>query len=510
MDSTVLQLTNIRKQFGGVGVLHSVDLALRAGEVHALVGENGAGKSTLMKIVAGILAPDEGSMGLDGQAFAPRSPAEALRTGIAMVHQELSLAPDLSVAENIFAGRTLGRGWFIARREMHAEAARMLSGLGLSIDPATQVASLSMGYRQAVEILKALAWKPKVLIFDEPTSSLESQEAELVLTNIQWLKAKSVAILYISHRMDEVFRISDRITVLRDGRRVGTWDTKEVASTAIIDAMVGRTLTQLYPAKAGPLGDELLSVRRLSRRGAFDDISFTLRRGEILGFSGLVGAGRTELMRATFAAEPADRGEIILEGRPCRFRSIRDAIAAGIVYVPEDRKTQGLFLDRSVEENVLCGNLSRCSRHGFLRTALSRQFAAESCRQLAVRARSIDQEMQTLSGGNQQKTLLARWLATSPKVLIVDEPTRGVDVGAKAEIHRMLRDYATAGNGVIVVSSEMPEVIGLCDRVIVLREGRVAGEVDGSEATEEKLIRLAIKPSLASEMGIDKPTTAEQ
>ena len=491
MDSSVLQLSGIRKSFGEVAVLHGVDFDVRAGEVHALVGENGAGKSTLMRIAAGIHAADEGRTTFCGREYTPKSPSDALKAGIVMVHQELSLAPDLSVAENILAGRPPRRGWLVDWRRLHERASRMLAEFCPAVDAAAPVASLNLGYRQVVEILKALAWEPKVMIFDEPTSSLETHETELVLAAIRKLKAKAVGVVYISHRMDEVFQSSDRITVLRDGCRVATWDTAETPRSAVLVAMVGRHLADRCYTRSGAVGLPLLSARGLSRQGKFQDVSFTLRQGEVLGFSGLVGAGRTELMRAIFGADPLDSGTIVVDGRPQRFRSIRDAVRAGIAYLPEDRKTEGLFLERSLEENLLCGNLQRCSERGVLRKAKSRALAEECCSRLEIKAHGVEQEARTLSGGNQQKVLLARWLATSPHVLIVDEPTRGIDVGAKAEIHRLIREYAAAGHGVIVVSSEMPELIGLCDRILVMHEGRLAGEVAGEATTEQDLIRLA-------------------
>jgi len=488
----LLELRGIRKSFGEVPVLHGVDLDVRAGEVHAVVGENGAGKSTLMRIAAGILSPDAGRMTFGGGEFAPRSPADALRAGIAMVHQELSLARDLTVAENILAGREPRRGWFLDRKKLFARAAAMLAEFCPAISPYALVGTLGTGYLQVIEVLKALAWEPKVIVFDEPTSALEAHETELVLATIRKLRDRAVGVVYISHRMDEVLRVSDRITVLRDGVRVAGWTTAEASRTEVLRAMVGRELTQLYPEKAGNLGDVLFSATGLRLPGSAQETSFALRRGEILGFSGLLGAGRTELMRAIFAADPLDAGSLALEGRPCRFRSIREAVRAGIAYVPEDRKSEGLFLDQSVQDNIVSAGLERCSRGGFLRQSLCRELADGYGRELRITMRDPGQEMRALSGGNQQKTLLARWLAASPRVLIVDEPTRGIDVGAKIEIHRLLREYAEKGNGVIVVSSEMPELIGLCDRILVLYEGQVAGEVSGMAATEQGLIHLAM------------------
>jgi ribose transport system ATP-binding protein len=497
MDNVLLEMRAIRKSFGEVRVLHGVDLDVRDGEVHALVGENGAGKSTLMRIAAGILAPDDGRMSFRGRAFAPKSPADALRAGIAMVHQELSLARDLTVAENILAGREPRRGWFLDRRKLFDRASSLLAEFCPAIDPQAAVGSLGMGYRQIVEVLKALVWEPRVIIFDEPTSALEANETELVLETIRKLRARGVGVVYISHRLDEVFRLGDRVTVLRDGTRVATWAAAEASRFAVLGAMVGRDLTELYPPKADDLGEVFFSVEGLRPHGALHPVSFSLRRREILGFSGLLGAGRTGLMRAIFGADPLDSGRIFLEGRPRRFRSIRDAVEAGIAYVPEDRKSQGLFLDQSVRDNLISAKLKRCSKRGFIRRGACDGLADEYRRGLNIAMRDPGQEMRDLSGGNQQKTLLARWLAASPRVLIVDEPTRGIDVGAKVEIHRLLRDYAAAGNGVIIISSEMPELIGLCDRIIVLHEGRLAGEVDGRAASERDLIHLAMGSPVA-------------
>ena len=488
----VLRLERIAKSFGPVSVLHGVDLEIRSGEVHSLVGENGAGKSTLMRIAAGIHQPDAGRMLLGGEPYSPRAPRDAINSGIAMVHQELSLAPDVTIAENIFIGSDTGKELFVDWKSLNSRATKVLADFCLDVDPTMPVSALSVGYRQVIEILKALATNPRVIIFDEPTSSLEAHESALVLDTIGRLAAKSIAVVYISHRMDEVFRISDRITVLRDGALVGNWNAAEISREQVINAMVGREMTELYPPRTEERGEELLRVDKLSRGRSFEGISFSLHKGEILGFSGLVGAGRTEVMRAIFGAEPAQSGAILVRGKPVRIAGVKDAMAAGIAYVPEERKVDGLFLDRSVEDNIVSGNLDLCSRSGWMIPELSRALAENACRKLRVIAHSLSQGTGTLSGGNQQKVLLVRWLTTKPGILIVDEPTRGVDVGAKVEIHRILREYAQAGNGVIVVSSEMPEIIGLCDRIVVLREGTVAGELPGKDATEEKLVKLAV------------------
>ncbi|HZM06086.1 MAG TPA: sugar ABC transporter ATP-binding protein [Candidatus Saccharimonadales bacterium] len=491
MNPPLLEMRSVGKRFGEVTVLRGVDLCVGAGEVHAVVGENGAGKSTLMRIAAGVHAPDEGRLLFCGGVFSPRSPADALRAGIAMAHQELSLAGGLTVAENILTGLEPKRGGFIDWKRLYQRVSAMLAEYCPAIDPRAAVSSLGLGYRHVVEILKALAWQPKVIIFDEPTASLEANETELVLETIRRLTAKGVGVVYVSHRMDEVFRISDRITVLRDGERVASWKTGEVSRPEVVRAMVGRELTQLYPSKAENVGEVLLAVQGLCGGEKFRGITFDLRRREILGFSGLIGSGRTELMRSMVRADPLDAGAIVLEGRPQRFHGIGDAIKAGIVYVPEDRKTQGLFLNLSLEDNILCGNFPRCSRRGFLRPHLSRALAGHYVNNIRIVGDTMGREIRSLSGGNQQKALLARWLATSPKVLIVDEPTRGIDIRAKAEIHQLLREYAEAGHGVIVVSSEMQELIGVCDRILVLHEGTLAGEVNGRTATEQQLIHLA-------------------
>ena len=502
MNPALLEMRAIRKCFGETEVLRGVDFDVRAGEVHALVGENGAGKSTLMRIAAGIVRAESGDMTFQGCAYAPHSPAEALRTGIAMVHQELSLAPDLSVAENILAGREPRKGWFLDKRALFSKAEAMLAEFCPAIDVRAPAGGLGMGYGQIVEVVKALAWEPKVIVFDEPTSALEAQETELVLATLATLKAKGVGVVYISHRLDEVFRASDRITVLRDGASAASWKIGETSRPAVQAAMVGRELTRLYPPKAETLGERLFSVEALRLPGApaaaSAAVSFDLRRGEVLGFSGLLGAGRTELMRALFGADPRAAGAIRLDGRALAIRSIPDAVAAGIAYVPEDRKTQGLFLDQSVQDNILCGRFGRCSRGGLVRGDRCRALAERYRQALDIKLRDLGQEMRGLSGGNQQKTLLARWLLAEPAVLIVDEPTRGIDVGAKVEIHRLLREYAAAGHGVIVVSSEMPELIGLCDRIIVLREGRVTGEIAGAAATEQALLALALGSEAAA------------
>ena len=494
-----IEMLGISKSFEGIEVLHAVDFDVRPGEVHALVGENGAGKSTLMKIAAGVHQPSAGTMAIANAhhpspttqhlaPFAPRTPIDALNAGIAMVHQELSLAPDVSIAENILAGREPLRAGMVRWRELYARAQGMMSEFGLHAPADAPVSSLGIGYRQVVEILKALASDPRVVIFDEPTSSLEAHESELVLKTIRRLAERGIAVVYISHRMGEVFKVSDRVTVLRDGSLVSTRAISETTLPEVVNAMVGRALTDLYPPKAQTVGDELLRVDGLTCKEKVEGVCFMLRKGEIVGFSGLVGSGRTEVMRAIFDADEMDSGTLTLQGRQVKHRSITDAMADGIGYVPEERKTLGLFLDRSLEDNLASACMFGQKDHRVRPQDVAKEYSLK----MAIKARDVEQEVSSLSGGNQQKVLLARWMATRPQVLIVDEPTRGVDIGAKGEIHRLLREYAEQGNGVIVVSSEMPELLGLCDRILVMREGRIVGEVQGPAMTEERLIELAM------------------
>jgi ABC-type sugar transport system ATPase subunit len=498
VDRPVLALRGITKRFGIAAVLSEVDLDLYAGEVHALVGENGAGKSTLMRIAAGIYQPDSGAMLYTGLPYAPQDAASALRKGVAMVHQELSLAPDLAVAENIFAGKEPARAGIVRTREMRRCAKSLLTEFGLDVDPAVTAGSLSLSQRQLVELVKAKAANPRVLILDEPTSALESQETKLLLDAVRRFAQSGVAVAFISHRLEEVLAVSDRITVLRDGHRVVTWPAAEATRDGMVAAMVGREGAGMYPARGSSPGEEVLRVEGLTHRGAYEEAGFRLHRREILGFAGLVGSGRTELMRGLIGADPVERGDLWFCGKRGRFRDVAQAVAAGVVYLPEDRRSHGLFLDRSLEDNIICASLDQCSRYGTMRAPLCRGLASRMLAKLDIRARGIDQEMRYLSGGNQQKVLLARWLATAPSVLIVDEPTRGVDVGAKAEIHRLLRDHAEQGAGVIVVSSEMEEVLGLSDRIVVMREGRVAGELDAAVTTDQDILSLALGEAAAS------------
>lgn len=490
----MLQLENISKRFGAVQALDGVTLALESGELHAIVGENGAGKSTLMRIASGVHAPDEGRVVVQGEAVRVFHPLEARRRGVAMVHQELSLAPNLSVAENIFAapaGRPTRFG-MLRRSEIRRRASELLGLFGAHISPSALVADLPMGLRQVVEIAKALSASPKILILDEPTSSLEENEVARLLDYLRTLKAGGLTIAYISHRMPEVFALADRITVLRDGRLVSTSSAAETTRERVISQMVGRVLqSDLEAGVASAAGERVLRVRGLTRRGLFEDVSFELRAGEILGLAGLVGAGRTESMQALVGFITRDAGEIEIAGRAVRLSSPADALRAGIVYLPEDRKKDGLFLDHSVEANMIAASLPAYAVNGFLSRARSASAASRLAAELEIRAHGLDRPVRTLSGGNQQKVLVAKALATSPRMLIVDEPTRGIDVAGKAEIHQILRRFAGGGGAVILISSELLELLALSTRILVYCEGRIAGEIPAAEATEEGVMQYA-------------------
>lgn len=485
----LLEARDIRKQFTGTLALDGVHLDVQPGEIHAIVGENGAGKSTLMKILSGVHTADSGDILFEGRSVAPANPREALALGIAIVHQELSIVPPLTVAENIYPGRLPLNGLGMVRfQELFRMAAGVLRELQVDIDPRALAGGLSIANQQLVEIAKALSLECKLLILDEPTSALTEREADILFNLLRRLAAKGVSILYISHKLSEVFSLSKRITVLRDGRYIGT---REVASTTmdeIVRMMVGRDLGDFYPPRAKQRGPTLLDVRGLRLPGFAAENGFTLHAGEIVGFSGLIGSGRTEIARAIFGADARDAGEIVLDGKPLHIHSPEDAIRHGIAYLPEDRKVAGLFLDLAIRQNISSANLRSVTRGGFVSSAREARLAWDFVRQLKINTSGIEQEVRRLSGGNQQKTLLAKWLAIRPKVLIVDEPTRGIDVGAKRDIHYLLRSLADQGVGVIMISSELPEVLGMSDRILVMHEGAIVAEIPAAEASEETIM----------------------
>ena len=495
-SSPILAMRGISKSFGSVQALDGVNLELYPGEVMALVGENGAGKSTLMKILAGAQTPDEGEISIDGQAVRVASTERAQQLRIAIIYQELNLAEHLSVAENIFVAREFRtRLGLIDFKKMNHEARDLLNDAlhDTTIEPDAKVAELSLARQQMVEIAKAISLKARIIVMDEPTSSLAGNEVQALLELIDKLRDQGVAIIYVSHRLDEVFAISDRITVLRDGKVVGVQEAAATSQEKIITMMVGRKLEDMYGEAAETRSDNVaLEVRGLSQGERLHDVDFHVREGEILGMAGLIGAGRTELMRAVFGADGFDEGEVLVEGRKVKIDSPRKAAAEGIGYVPEDRKLQGLFLNMSVRENVSAASTRGISSRGFIKFRKDRELAEKAIEQLHVRAASIEQSVGGLSGGNQQKVVLAKWLAVRPKVLILDEPTRGVDVGAKVEIYSVIREMAREGIAIVVICSELPEVLGLSDRIVVMREGRVAGELGRGEADEEKIMALAM------------------
>ncbi len=486
-----LELIDVAKSFGAVVALSSADLALHSGSIHALVGENGAGKSTLVKIIAGLYRRDSGVYRLDGSEVDFSSTAQAKSAGVAVIYQEPTLFPDLTVAENIFMGRQpRGRLGLIDRAAMRAAAAELFARLGVPIDPDRIAEGLSIADQQIIEIAKAISMDARVLVMDEPTAALSGVEVERLFAVARSLRDGGAAILFISHRFDEVFDLCDRITVMRDGRYIQTHATSEVTIDQIVKEMVGRSIEALFPKVVAPIGDVVLSVEGLSRQGVFRDVSFEVRAGEIVGLSGLVGAGRTEIVRAVFGIDAYDTGTVEFLGRPLPARNPMAAIRAGMGFVPEDRRKQGLVMDLSVARNASLTLRHRLARFGILSAARERTAAAEWTRTLQVKG-SLEAEVSTLSGGNQQKVVLAKWLATEPKLLIVDEPTRGIDVGTKAEVHRLLSELAGRGIAIIMVSSELPEVLGMSDRVIVVREGAITAQLDRADATPETIMHAA-------------------
>ncbi len=488
----LLQAINVTKEFPGTLALDRVQLELLPGEIHAVMGENGAGKSTLMKILSGVHKADTGQIILNGQPISPASPREALTLGIAIVYQELSMVPTLTVAENIFPGH-LPTNWLgmVNYRQLYQNAAQVLEKVHVHVDPRALVEKLSIANQQLIEISKALSSDCKLLILDEPTSALTDTEADHLLNLLRRLAAEGVSILYISHKLNEVFALADRVTVLRDGKYIGTEKISEVTPDQVIRMMVGREIGAMYPPKSTDSGAPLLEVEGLRLPNSDARSSFKLFKGEILGFAGLIGSGRSELARAVFGAEPKAEGQIRLNGMPVNFRSPQEAIQHGLGYLPEDRKAAGLFLDMSIRLNIEATVIPQVSTNGFLAPGKEKALAEQYVHQLAISTPGIEQEMRRLSGGNQQKALVAKWLAIKPRILIVDEPTRGIDVGAKKEIHFLLRNLAESGVGVIIISSELPEILGMSDRILVMHEGGVVAEYSADDATEEKIIRSA-------------------
>lgn len=488
----VLRLSGISKSFPGVRALNGVELELFAGEVTALIGENGAGKSTIVKILTGIYQPDEGTISVNGVETRFPTAQAAGEAGVTAIHQETVLFDELTVAENIFIGHApRGRFGLIDTRRMEEEARRLLQSIGADLDPRLRLRELGIASKHLVAIARALSIDARVVIMDEPTAALSHKEIHELYELVDTLKAQGKAILFISHKFDEIFRIADRWTVFRDGQFVGAGQMKDVTEARLVQLMVGREVDQIYPKRPARIGPPVLTVTGYCHPTEFDDIRFTLHRGEILGFYGLVGAGRSEVMQALFGITRPSKGACRIEDRVLALRSTSEAVEAGIVYVPEDRGRQGAVKGLPIFQNVTLPSLARTSRAGFLRLAEEFSMARDYTKRLDLRAASLDQDIGLLSGGNQQKVVIAKWLATKPKIIILDEPTKGIDIGSKAAVHDFMSELAAEGLAVIMVSSEIPEVLGMSDRVIVMREGRIAAEFEGDQMTPENLVRAA-------------------
>jgi len=491
--SPILSLRGIRKSYGPTEVLHDIDMDVCAGEVVALLGENGAGKSTVSNVISGTVLPSSGEMTWQGAPYAPANPREAIDSGIGMIHQELMLLPHLSIAENIFVGRYPMKGGIVDRKEMEERAHRGLERLGLDISPRLHVEGLSTASQQLIEIAKALTLNAKLLILDEPTAALGGAETKLLFKQIENLKSEGVGIIYISHRLEEIRQIADRIVVLRDGHKVEEFGTANLAVRTIVEAMVGRSMDRMFPAFPTSSDDTVLEVRDLSSaHGAFSDVNFEIRKGEILGIAGLVGAGRTDLVRAIAGADPIAAGRVYLDGEDITPRHPRDAIRKGIVLVPEDRKLQGLVLSHGIQENIAYSNFESVATSGWVSGVRLRAFADENIKKFGVKGQG-HQNADEMSGGNQQKVVLAKWLARNPRVVLLDEPTRGIDVGARSSIYDLIVDLAEQGVAVIVVSSDLEEVLGVSNRILVMSHGRQTGILDRAEANDVSVMELATR-----------------
>ena len=488
-----LEMRGICKQYPGVRALDDVSLSVGASEVHALLGENGAGKSTLMKILAGAQNKDSGAILLNGETVSVDSPQKAMDLGISIIYQEFNLVPYLTAGENIFLGREPRAAipGFVDFKKLYSESQAVLNKLGVKIDARTPVNQLSIAQQQMVEIAKATSKKSKIIIMDEPSATLTDHELAALFSLIRQLKSEGVSIVYISHRLEEVFEVCDRATVMRDGKWITTKDVADLTRDDIIKLMVGRELKDAIPKVAAKQGSPALKVSHLCRAGVLHDISFVVNEGEVLGIAGLVGAGRTETARAIFGADSIDSGTIEVMGHPVKIRSPQDAIRYGIGLVTEDRKQQGLVLGMAVRENTTLSNLDALTSFGFIRRKEEREVAEKYKSDLSIKTPTIEQAVQNLSGGNQQKVVLAKWLYTGSKILIFDEPTRGIDVGAKSEIYKLMNELAANGTAIIMISSELPEILGMSDRILVMHEGAIAGELSREDATQEKIMHLA-------------------
>jgi ribose transport system ATP-binding protein len=494
MSQPLLRIQAAFKSFPGVAALQAVDFDLRAGEVHVLIGENGAGKSTLIKLLSGVYAADGGRFFLDGTEVAIGSVRRAQELGVATIYQEMNLLPELTVAQNIFLGREPRRagGLLVDAASARRRSGELLASLGQHLDPDTPVKSLSVPQQQMVEVARALSMAARIVVFDEPTDTLAEKETEALFRTIRVLKARGIGIIYISHRLEEIRQIGDRVTVLRDGHRIGTLDAAEARTEELIRMMVGRELGQQFPRRRRPPGEPALELRHLRLGDVLHDVSLTVHRGEIVGLSGLVGSGRTALARVIFGIERPDSGEIRVFGQPVRIGSPYAAARLGLAFLTEDRKALGLFQIRPVSDNIILAAVRRLFPGWWIGAARERAVAQDYVSRLRIQTPSLGQLVQFLSGGNQQKVVLAKWLATKARIFILDEPTRGIDVGAKREIHRLMDDLVAEGTPILMISSEMPEVLGMSDRIYVMRDGRLVGEYRSEDATQERLMKSAV------------------
>ena len=488
-----IEMKGINKSFGSNQVLKDAGFLLKDGEVHALMGENGAGKSTLMKILTGVYTRDSGTVLVDGKEVVYKSPQEAEKAGIVFIYQELNVLFDLTVEENLFMGKEITKKFGICdRKAMREKAKEVMDRMGVDIPINAVMSDLSVGQQQMVEICKALMVDAKVLIMDEPTAALTQSETEGLFKLIKSLREKGVSIVYISHRMEEIFELCDRITILRDGTYVDTKFIKDITMDDIVKMMIGREIGERYPKREGvEIGEEKLRVEGITKEKKFKDVTFSVKAGEVLGVSGLMGAGRTEIMQAIFGNLPFDSGKIFIEGNEMKIKSAQDAIKAGIGFITEDRKTEGLLLEKSISENIVLANLDKVSDKGVVRKAKVEEIVKKGIDEFRIKCFGPQHECNNLSGGNQQKVVFAKWVYTDPKILILDEPTRGVDIGAKKEIYSVINDLAAKGVAIILVSSELPEVLGMSDRIMVVHEGKVTGIIDANEADQEKVMTLA-------------------
>jgi ribose transport system ATP-binding protein len=493
-EDIILRLDNITKTYPGVVALNDVTLDIRRGEIHALIGENGAGKSTLIKTCSGAIVPDSGNIVVDGKEFKKMSPKLSKENGIAVIYQEFNLVDELSTAENIFLGRAIRKnGIIIDKKAMEEKAAEMFKNLDIDISPRMLVRNLTVAYQQLVEIAKAMSENAKILIMDEPSAPLTNAETEKLFEMVDKLKASGVTIIYISHRLDEIFRLSDRITIMRDGHKIETINTSETDVDHLVTAMVGRQMTETYPSRNTPIKDEvLLEVKNICGNG-LKGVSFQVHRGEVLGFAGLVGSGRTELAELIFGVKQRTSGEIIFKGKAIQPALPEDAIKAGLALVPEDRKRQGALLDIDIRGNITMAILRRISRFAVVNRMTEQKIAEDFRASIRIKTPSIYQKIKNLSGGNQQKVIIAKWLATDPEFIILDEPTRGIDVGAKHEIYKLINELVESGKTILMISSEMDELIGMSDRILVLAEGRITGEIARENFNQELIMSYASK-----------------